>query len=172
MIISQLKGGLGNQLFQYAAGYAVAKKWQTDLKLDVLYLHNRSKRSEFFSYRNYALDYFNISAPIASNKEILSFTIPMTMNRKLHHFLCKLMFFGSSRFYEKWNVSVTECTEWVSAGLLWRVAVLRECPPARYLRGINGFPPAVAGPPIYTRRSLPPAIPSVQAGHGRPYESK
>jgi len=104
MIISQLKGGLGNQLFQYAAGYVVAKKWHTDLKLDILYLYNRSKRSDSFTYRNYALKYFNISASIASNKEILSFTVPMTMNRKLYHFLCNLMLWKKTYTEKKYTI--------------------------------------------------------------------
>lgn len=33
MIISQITGGLGNQLFQFAAGYSVAKRLNTDLLL-------------------------------------------------------------------------------------------------------------------------------------------
>ena len=36
MIISQLSGGLGNQLFQYAAGYAIAERLNTNL---FLYFH-------------------------------------------------------------------------------------------------------------------------------------
>lgn len=35
MIISKIKGGLGNQLFQYAFGYVLAKKNNTNLQLDL-----------------------------------------------------------------------------------------------------------------------------------------
>lgn len=38
MIITQITGGLGNQLFQYAAGYAISKKLNTELYLH-FYLH-------------------------------------------------------------------------------------------------------------------------------------
>jgi len=35
MIISKLKGGLGNQLFQYATGFSLAKKLDAPFKIDV-----------------------------------------------------------------------------------------------------------------------------------------
>lgn len=35
MIISEVIGGLGNQMFQYAAGWAIAKEKETSLKLDI-----------------------------------------------------------------------------------------------------------------------------------------
>ena len=54
MIISKIIGGLGNQLFQYAAAKALAMHHTTELKLDV---------SGFDSYklRNFELDAFNVS---------------------------------------------------------------------------------------------------------------
>ena len=41
MIIIRLWGGLGNQLFQYAYGYSMAKKLNTHLKLDISYFDNQ-----------------------------------------------------------------------------------------------------------------------------------
>jgi hypothetical protein len=35
MIISYLQGGMGNQMFQFAVGYAQAKKFNTGLILDL-----------------------------------------------------------------------------------------------------------------------------------------
>ena len=35
MIIVNLKGGLGNQMFQYATGFALAKRKQTNLLFDI-----------------------------------------------------------------------------------------------------------------------------------------
>lgn len=35
MIITHLKGGLGNQMFQYACGYSLAKENNDIYKLDV-----------------------------------------------------------------------------------------------------------------------------------------
>ena len=53
MIISRIIGGLGNQLFQYAAGRALAIKHNTELKLDI---------NSFTTYKlhNYSLQHFNI----------------------------------------------------------------------------------------------------------------
>ncbi len=46
MIISKVRGGLGNQLFQYAAGLALAQKHQTELYLDTS-VYDRNKTREF-----------------------------------------------------------------------------------------------------------------------------
>lgn len=37
MIVTHLKGGLGNQMFQYACGFALAKEFNTTHKLDLSY---------------------------------------------------------------------------------------------------------------------------------------
>jgi len=64
MIIVKLQGGLGNQLFQYAAGRNLALKNDAELKLDISSYKEDSKR-------HYTLDVFNINASIASEDEIL-----------------------------------------------------------------------------------------------------
>ena len=62
MIIVTIIGGLGNQLFQYAAGRAVALKHNTRLRLDL---------SGFPRYpRPYLLDHFRIEAREASPAEL------------------------------------------------------------------------------------------------------
>jgi hypothetical protein len=62
MIMVHLRGGLGNQMFQYAAGRRLALHHGTSLKLDV---------SECLAdaSRPFALDVFNIQAEIASPGE-------------------------------------------------------------------------------------------------------
>jgi len=62
-VITRLNGGLGNQMFQYAAGRALADRLGVALKLDL---------SEFKTYRlrQYELDKFNISAAIATPEEV------------------------------------------------------------------------------------------------------
>ena len=69
MIITQLYGGLGNQMFQYAAGRALALRQKTVLKLDISGYHENA-------LRQYDLGFFNIDAEIASLSEINSFMNP------------------------------------------------------------------------------------------------
>ncbi len=87
MIISQLVGGLGNQMFEYAVGIIAARNNHNTLKLDNLYYLDHSKRLHRFCYRPYALDLFNISAQIATPQEISQFTYPRNQNKFLFHFL-------------------------------------------------------------------------------------
>jgi hypothetical protein len=68
MIIAKLNGGLGNQLFQYAAGYSLAIKNIDTLKIDVeAYQVGQNKKQIF---RNLDIADFLISAAIASPDEI------------------------------------------------------------------------------------------------------
>lgn len=66
MIIVRLMGGLGNQLFQYAAGRRLAHKHNTMLKLDL----SAYARDDL---RSYALHPFNIRENIASVEDISHF---------------------------------------------------------------------------------------------------
>lgn len=72
MIIVRLKGGMGNQMFQYALGRALSIKNNTELELDITFLLDRTPRANF-TFRNYDLDLFNIKAKISSQVEISSF---------------------------------------------------------------------------------------------------
>ncbi len=56
-VVVKLMGGLGNQMFQYAAGLALAQKHRVPLKLDLTFLQDRSPRPHF-TPRNYVLDVF------------------------------------------------------------------------------------------------------------------
>ena len=62
-VITRLNGGLGNQLFQYAAGRALAERLGVPLKIDL---------SEFEAYtlRRFELNKFNINAEIATAEEV------------------------------------------------------------------------------------------------------
>ena len=57
MIYTRLIGGLGNQMFQYACGLAVAEKLGVDLNPDIIAFQK-------YSLRQYELGIFNISAKI------------------------------------------------------------------------------------------------------------
>lgn len=71
MIIVRLMGGLGNQMFQYALAYGLAKKNNALLKIDTSLLNDRSKPHEIVTHRDLVLqDVFQLSIEIASKKEI------------------------------------------------------------------------------------------------------
>src|SRR5258708_7928415 len=59
MVTGFLRGGLGNQMFEYAAGLRLAKKKNTTLALDSVHLSDRFPRKNF-TYRVYDMDIFNI----------------------------------------------------------------------------------------------------------------
>lgn len=67
MIFAKLNGGLGNQLFQYAAAKRLAIHHGTSVKLDISYLMSDEQR---ITQRKYALAPFEIKASLASNLEI------------------------------------------------------------------------------------------------------
>lgn len=63
MIITRLIGGLGNQLFQYAVGRAVATRTNSPLLLDASGFAN-------YELRRYELDGFNVCAQLASDAQL------------------------------------------------------------------------------------------------------
>ncbi len=67
MIITELNGGLGNQMFQYAIGRCLAEKNKTELNLDVRVFENYPQG---ITFRKYGLDAFNIIAEFAKEKDI------------------------------------------------------------------------------------------------------
>lgn len=73
MVTVILRGGLGNQMFQYAAGLDVALKKNTMLVMDTTYLNDRFPRPQF-TYRNYDLDIFKIDPQFTKLSNIASST--------------------------------------------------------------------------------------------------
>lgn len=72
MIIVSICGGLGNQMFQYTAGRALALRLQTELKLDLSWFSSRSAEG---TARSFMLSAFpNIGASEATRQEIDSLT--------------------------------------------------------------------------------------------------
>lgn len=71
MIIVKLMGGLGNQMFQYAAARRLAHLHDTELKLDLSFLESRQMG---YTPRSYELSCFNIKAGIASAREVAEIT--------------------------------------------------------------------------------------------------
>ena len=85
MIIIRLIGGLGNQMFQYAAAYVAAKNVGTELKVDNLYYNDHSNRAHRFTYRPYALSLFTISGTLATPREIGKFVLPRIFNKYIFY---------------------------------------------------------------------------------------
>jgi hypothetical protein len=63
MITVSLLGGMGNQLFQYAAGFALAARHGAELRLDCTWFRGRPERW-------YSLDAFSISGRVATDEEL------------------------------------------------------------------------------------------------------
>jgi hypothetical protein len=72
MIIVRLAGGLGNQMFQYAAGLRLATVRSTVLKVDLSFLMDRTPNPDYV-FRDYDLDIFKLDIPRASQAEIALF---------------------------------------------------------------------------------------------------
>lgn len=84
MIISQIFGGLGNQLFQYAAGRALAVRHGTTLRLDT---------SAFRQYklRSYDLRHFRIEASEMSVPELEALGLGVAKPGRLAHLARRLL---------------------------------------------------------------------------------
>lgn len=78
IIVTRLIGGLGNQMFQYAAARAVALRQDAVLKLDI---------SGFVDYplRRYELDQFPINANIATDSDLSHFGLRPIKQHDLQH---------------------------------------------------------------------------------------
>ena len=63
MITVILSGGLGNQMFEYAAGRALSLRLKAKLSTDTYILTKRTKATR----RNYELAIFNIDTPISNS---------------------------------------------------------------------------------------------------------
>ncbi len=68
MIIVRLKGGLGNQMFQYAAGRRLAHVHKTGVKLDLSWFGSVAAIN---AVRKYGLDAFAVNQDFASEEEVL-----------------------------------------------------------------------------------------------------
>jgi hypothetical protein len=76
MVIVKLQGGLGNQLFQYAAARSLAARLRTEVKADLSFLLDRSIPNIVF--RDYDLSIFpGITLPRATEDEVNSLKQPL-----------------------------------------------------------------------------------------------
>lgn len=72
MICTRLQGGLGNQLFQYSSGYALARALDCELRID---LSGLTKRSSKITPRDYELHHFKLTGKIASPTMMRSLSV-------------------------------------------------------------------------------------------------
>lgn len=71
MICVDINGGIGNQLFQYASGLAIARKNNTDFCIDISHMDAAYQRSANpIAIREYALSQFSISAQPLKTKAV------------------------------------------------------------------------------------------------------
>ncbi len=80
MITIRIKGGIGNQLFQYAAGYSLAKRLGQDLDLDTSFFLNQT-------LREYRLDKMNIENGSIANDKDYSWIVSVSRNRYVNRLL-------------------------------------------------------------------------------------
>lgn len=101
MIIVRLNGGLGNQLFQYAAGFALAQKNQDTLKIDLsAFNYQRSNRD---TIRAPDILQFSVSAPAASQEEVEALRNPMGLLSHAMRFLSQRIL---KRYYSDWHPQI------------------------------------------------------------------
>lgn len=87
MVIVNLKGGLGNQMFQYAMGRRYAHLSNQVMKLDLGFLRNINHQSNV-TIRDYELSAFNIQEDFANEYEIKKYknTATQILNKLFPHF--------------------------------------------------------------------------------------
>lgn len=73
MIVVKLKGGLGNQLFQYAIAKKISLRYNVDVVLDITAFEN-------YKLHKYSLDHFDFKKRIASDRELALFGIKQISN--------------------------------------------------------------------------------------------
>lgn len=83
MIVVKLAGGMGNQMFQYAAGRHLAAKYDTELKLDLSFLQDKTPKINF-THREYDLGLFNIEQRFATSEEVVKFGRYRRLNRVIY----------------------------------------------------------------------------------------
>lgn len=106
MIIVRLMGGLGNQMFQYAAGRRLAQVHKVPLCLDLSYFDHQTKFAPFDTHRSYTLCYFNIIEKIASpdDQKRSAYAWKNTISAKIFRLIQRgLPLQFRSVYWQKWH---------------------------------------------------------------------
>lgn len=91
-VIIKLGGGLGNQMFQYAAAKALALHRGSELYLDITSYHFPAND------RSYSLHPFSLSAPLIHDSFELTPTFVNRIRRRVSNF-CRRRYFEKKNFY-------------------------------------------------------------------------
>ena len=89
IILVKLVGGLGNQMFQYAAALALGERWQYPVKVDIrFYDKDRAHQNQTVDHRSYKLGQWKRAPVIAGTKDIEPFkSRSASLQRQLHRFI-------------------------------------------------------------------------------------
>ena len=90
MIVVKLFGGMGNQMFQYAFGYAVSKRLNIELFIDIS-AYEESKDFSIVTPRQYALGCFNLSTQLWSKSQSHFFFPRPGYISKAYHKILRLL---------------------------------------------------------------------------------
>jgi hypothetical protein len=101
LIIVRLNGGLGNQLFQYSAAYALALKNNDCLKIDISGYLSPSLQNQ--TYRNFDLVDFLITAEVARPDEIAKIKNPLPFFSNLNRLIRQKIF---RAYYIDWHPKI------------------------------------------------------------------
>lgn len=86
IVITRLKGGLGNQMFQYAFGKAMALRSNSSLSIDVSFLKQNNQTKGVFVAREYELGIFsNIDARVLEFEKLYENRILKKLKRSIFH---------------------------------------------------------------------------------------
>ncbi len=85
MIITKISDGFGNQMFMYATAYALAKRLDAELMLDISYLDTNT-------FREYELDKLNIVYDKCFSTRCLKFYPLKVLARRFFHGMIKLKY--------------------------------------------------------------------------------
>jgi hypothetical protein len=91
MLIFNIDGGLGNQMFQYAYCFYLSKKYKKPMAFD---LGNLSINT----LRDLELDSFQVDLPLATHSQLRKFK--MSRYARINYYLNLLLLNGSNYFYE------------------------------------------------------------------------
>ena len=88
-------GGLGNQMFQFATAFVLSQKYQVPLKIDTLFLLDRTLVDKV-TPRNFELDCFNLDTIVATKEEVEKFSSKKTLFERV---IYKILLINNPQYF-------------------------------------------------------------------------